>query len=612
MLSGQHFGWVRRVFVTASVGVVIAALLSPSAAGQTTSQCPDAVPTSELSDLSSGTGWTVADGQTREQFTWTYMGTLQDALGPGRDVIIVDTAGPVIDRYGGIFYGMSGSPLYQGERLVGAIAYGLSYGPSSVAGVTPAEDMLRILDYPRAEEDDTTTPERTAPMPFRMRAKIAASNSMATSEVSSSFRRLHVPVGISGVGAQDIERIRKVVEREGLSVIPHAASSQVSSNQTTTATPEPGSNVSAVLSYGDITFAGTGTLTVACDGKFIAFGHPFFWEGETTFGGNGADTIAVIEDSLFGSYELANVTDQFAMIDQDRLAGLRGFLGESTETVPITSTVDSPDTGVSRDGLTTVVEQEAVGFLAFYHLYSNILVTIDEYGDGSSSGTFTINGVTEDGTTWDISRTNMYSSRYGIADESSYELESYLYSLYNNPFEDVEFTSIDADFTARSEPLDYEIDEVLVSNTGRNYEDRRRIRATPGSTIYLRVMLLPEEDEDPIPVNLTVRVPRRARGEKTISIASPRYYEDRICLYRPKRCTTATGDKVDSLEEMIEVLEAHPSNNVLRAQMGRGDKAPRDEEILDRVVFGRARVTVRIGCCSGGSGETVGSDYRQT
>ena len=46
--------------------------------------------------------------------------------------------------------------------------------------------------------------------------------------------------------------------------------------------------MSSVISYGDLTSAGIGTLTATCGNEDLMFGHPFFWDGKTTMGMNGA------------------------------------------------------------------------------------------------------------------------------------------------------------------------------------------------------------------------------------------------------------------------------------------------------------------------------------
>lgn len=110
------------------------------------------MPVREVTPGMTGTGWTVARGNTSEPFAVEVLGVLPNELGPGRDVILVEASSPAIARAGGVWLGMSGSPVYVGGRLLGAVAYGFgtASGTASVVGLTPADDMLGILAYPTA------------------------------------------------------------------------------------------------------------------------------------------------------------------------------------------------------------------------------------------------------------------------------------------------------------------------------------------------------------------------------------------------------------------------------------------------------------------------------
>lgn len=609
---------IRRSTVRAVAAVTAALLAVPLAGvparGQST-DCPAVIPTAEVSKGMTGRGVTVAEGRTREGFQFEVLGVLKDAIGPGRDLIIVDTSGDVVERYGGIFFGMSGSPLYtQDNKLVGAIAYGLSYGPSTVAGVTPASDMMKVLSYPPGDgESDRRAYPRRAKLSWHQRSKIAASRKMAPSEVGSSLTQLPVPFGVSGLSARGVRSVSKVIDEEKLPFIPYAAGAA----QTEPAAgppPQAGDNVSAVLSVGDVSFAGTGTVTAVCDGKMVAFGHPYFWEGDANvFSSHAADTVTVVEDP-FGSYELANVAEPVGLIDQDRLAGIRGTFGESPVTIPVTSSVSSLETQQSREGETRVVDSELLPFIAFYHLGSNILVTMDEYGSGSSTVTYRIEGVTSEGTPWSLERDNMYSSKWGIADASAYELESVLYALVENDFEDIEFTSVDATANVEKEVRRLKVSNVLVSLDGENYEDRFKVRVFRGDTLYLRALLKPTDDsENLIPVDLSVTIPRNAR-DGYVELVGRRFYEENVCFTEGERCEANAGDP-ESFEELLANLASQPRNNEVFAQLrtGRGSRVQaRSSEVVDRIVFGRRRVKIDVAtvpnvCCSGGSNGSGGS-----
>ena len=107
----------------------ICALVVTGQASAAPGECPTIKETSDLSAGMTGTGWTVSQGTTPEEFDVTVLGVLPDAIAPGRDMIIVETSSPAIDAVGGIWFGMSGSPVYVGGELIGAVAFGLTFGP---------------------------------------------------------------------------------------------------------------------------------------------------------------------------------------------------------------------------------------------------------------------------------------------------------------------------------------------------------------------------------------------------------------------------------------------------------------------------------------------------
>ena len=133
------------VALTASVGLVAGVPAFTGGAAQSAEPTPDCAQPFPIADLEGEDpveGLTVSKGTTPEPFTGEVVGVLQDGIAPGLDMVIMDLSSPEIDRVGGIWAGMSGSPVYADDgRLIGAVAYGLAFGASPVAGITPFEDM---------------------------------------------------------------------------------------------------------------------------------------------------------------------------------------------------------------------------------------------------------------------------------------------------------------------------------------------------------------------------------------------------------------------------------------------------------------------------------------
>src|SRR5690349_14930530 len=99
-----------------------------------------------------GYGLTVIHGTQPERFNVEVLEILHNAR-PQMDMILIRTsdrqgAPPLLERTGSVA-GMSGSPIYINDRLIGAYAYGWMFGRDSIAGVTPISTMLAELRRPR-------------------------------------------------------------------------------------------------------------------------------------------------------------------------------------------------------------------------------------------------------------------------------------------------------------------------------------------------------------------------------------------------------------------------------------------------------------------------------
>jgi len=130
------------------VAGVTAGLIWTGVAVAAPGPCADVMPLSSVATGDVGEGWTVVSGTDPQSFDAEVLGVMPNLIGPGRDVIIVEISGPTVAAGGGVWAGMSGSPVYidhgGGPELAGALAYGFSFGATNIAGLTPAEDMLHV------------------------------------------------------------------------------------------------------------------------------------------------------------------------------------------------------------------------------------------------------------------------------------------------------------------------------------------------------------------------------------------------------------------------------------------------------------------------------------
>jgi hypothetical protein len=586
---------VRVLSLVTMAGLLALSPISP-AKGNASASCPgvefmdmDAV--KALPEGTAGYGLTVARGRSPERFGVSILGVLEDGILPGRDLIVVETSGDAIDRAGGIWAGMSGSPVYVNDQLVGAVAYGLSWGPSAIGGVTPAEDMMKLVDRPSGGA--TATAQSSAPSKVQitkgMRRDIARAAGVTSAQVSSSFSRLKLPVSVSGGADVRRQRLRRTLKRFGVDAIPYAGSSS-SGASAAAGTFEPGGNFAAALSYGDLTIAGVGTTTVVCGDKAIAFGHPFTWEGRVSMGASTANALTVVDDPLFGPYKLANVDQTITgTLDQDRLAGVRAVVGTAPERIPIRSEItalDGPD-AEPQAGETDSLESEATPWLAFLHLLLNIDSEFDRIGEGTSAMAWTVEGRDSSGRAWSFERSNVFASEWDISYETSDALLGTLYSIFYNDFEEITFTSIDTAPVTVDEDLDfYTVTNLKISIDGGPFRSRQRARVRPGARVAVKAILTSFDDDSRTVERFSFRVSRRARGEGQLSVGEAGGSE--WCF------SACSSKKVESFAEMLEKMENAATNDQLRARLRLRRSSFRAVRTLDKVVEGRRSVQLVV------------------
>ena len=575
-------GAARILAISAALAVAVTGLVPGPVTAQVTApeDCPEAMPTSDVTRGMTGTGFTVSQGTEPEPFDIEVLGVLANGVAPGRDMIVVDTSSPAIDRAGGIWFGMSGSPVYADDgRLLGAVAFGLSGGPSSIGGLTPAEDLFDLLDYPATVQ---STAPRTVRVSGTLGARINARSAEDGAGDDATMKRLRAPLSVSGLSGRGYRRLGEAIRKEGNKyLVAQGSSAEAPGSGREFATVGAGDTFAAVMSYGDLTIAGIGTTTLVCDRKSIAFGHPFGWQGKAELGGNAGDTHTIIRDPLFGSYKLADVTDVVGVVDQDRLAGIRGLIGVSPETAELRSTVTAPHLGVTRNTDSSVVSNAIVPSLAFFQLFASIDSTFDEIGGGNSRVAWVIRGTTANGGRWGLTRSNVYAHGRDISIASSAELAQQLNALLRNRFTEIDFTEIDVDARVTDERSGYRIAKLLHSTTGRRFRAGRRAVVRPGGRLVLRVRLAPIGGGPRRNVDIGFKVPRRFRGG-FVRIESGGG-EEFLCF---EDCA-APQKKGGSFGKLINSLKNAPKNNDVKATLaGRRIKAQVRTKRVNRVVRG--------------------------
>jgi hypothetical protein len=570
----------------ALVGTAATVTTQPAATAAPSSAAPteDCAVPADISTLARGDlvhGLTVSEGVTPAAFTGEILGVVKDGIAPGLDMVMADLDSPALQDAGGIWAGMSGSPVYDASGdLIGAVAYGLSWGPSSVAGITPFEDMQKYLPA-----------SGFAPKVHlsAAQAKSVASAAGISSARAGTFKQLRLPRSAVGLSEQRIAALKHgdayTKFQENKYLVKKLASSgggfapQASAPEDVIA----GGNLAATASYGDITFGGVGTATSVCNGGVVAFGHPFDFMGDTSLTLHPADAVYVQPESLGAPFKVANIGDPAGTIDGDHMAGISGFFGAIPDVATITSTVNYLDR--TRTGSSAVSIPDANASVTFYEQLANHDSVLDAIVKGSSDVGWTVTG-DDNGTPFELSSSDVYTSTYDIAYESVWELADLVWVL--SDFPGVTITDVDATSDVNDNLDTLRVVGMQQKRGGELVDINRRHEAVvrSGGTLRLVVTLEDSVTGDLSTTRLSLSVPAKAGRNGYL------YVEGGDWEYTPVW-------RADNVDELTKVLAKSAHNDevvgTLSTYSRRSSTRSRaTSEPTGMVVQGSARAEVRI------------------
>jgi hypothetical protein len=269
--------------------------LKSAQAGAATSR-PDTMPVSQIHRGMKGYGLTVFEGTRPERFDVEVIDVLKN-FRPRQDLILVKTKHPRLE-VAKVVAGMSGSPIYLDNKMIGAYAYGWSFGSEPVAGVTPIDNMIEDLQRP--------LPDKIFGWPLKTAASggkaggAHASNDVGRfrgarydlQEHASALAQRHAPAGtvtatpvatpllVGGMSNGAIALARDLLSPLGIE--PLQAGGGGAQDPSAPKRYEDGGAIGVQLIRGDMSAMGLGTVTRVEGDKLVAFGHPMMEAGVTS------------------------------------------------------------------------------------------------------------------------------------------------------------------------------------------------------------------------------------------------------------------------------------------------------------------------------------------
>jgi len=280
-----------------------------------------------------GVAYTVFEGTKPEPMQVEVLGVEKDINGPRQDLILVRLIGSK-PEYTGVVAGMSGSPVYIGGKLVGAISYRIGeFSKEPIAGVTPIAEMMQIDELDKSQPVDAAGANATAQNAASRTSGPVQARALPRS--TDLIQPIATPLVFSGFDQEAVHMFAPQFAAAGITPVMGAGS------VTDEKQPEPltpGSAVSMVLVRGDMNIAATCTVTYVDAEHLLACGHPVLQSGAVDVPMTKARVVATLPSQL-DSFKIINTTETVGSFVQDRHAGIMGRMGSEAQMIPVTLNV---------------------------------------------------------------------------------------------------------------------------------------------------------------------------------------------------------------------------------------------------------------------------------
>ncbi len=309
------------------------------------------LPLGEVKEGMRGTARTVFRGSEPEEFNVEILGVLPGGVGPKQDLIIGRISGGSADRTA-VFAGMSGSPVYIGGKLVGAISYSFPFAKEPICGITPIEQMVAIFEKKQVERSGPIEPRAVSFselaaanfQPGFLKNPAASNavfsgmnmNSPLMAVAGQSFQPIATPVTFTGFSQETLNFFAPQLMQAGLLPVSAAggASAITPMKNADAKTLVGGTSVSMQLTRGDYSMAAAGTVTWRDGEKIYAFGHPFLSLGSSDLPMSESHVVTVVPN-INNSFKLAVPDAMVGSMTQDRATGVYGNLGQAPQMIPV-------------------------------------------------------------------------------------------------------------------------------------------------------------------------------------------------------------------------------------------------------------------------------------
>jgi len=436
-------------------------------------------PLSQVRRGLTGVGRTCLQGREVVEFQFEVLGVMENVIA-GHSVVLVRVSGQGLEK-SGIFSGMSGSPVYIGGKLLGAVAYGFPFSTDAIAGVTPFEEMKAALPPPApaaASRPVAADPAGLdlAPMLAGLRAgdsgALPVPNPAPALAPESRLAPIETPLMISGAFPAALEQFQGRFRELGF--VPMQGGSAGAAPAAAPRPLQPGSGVVVSLIRGDLNVGAGGTVTEVDGDQVYAFGHPFLNLGSTSLPMHDSEVITVV-NNLNSSFKFFTTGAAVGAIRQDRTVGIAGQLQAEPRMIPVEMTIESSRGGKKTFRFEVARDPVLTPFFLNFGLFS----FFQEGERAIGHTTIEIEAEIQLADGKGISLRNVFSQPINAAQQAALYVSLPVQYILASQFPDIEIRRVAIAARVRESLQNARIEEVRAS----------RLRVRPGDAMDFRITL---------------------------------------------------------------------------------------------------------------------------
>lgn len=596
--------------ITIAVALIAAAWTAFPAAAAAWSF--ETMPVDQIKPGMKGYGLTVFKGAKPEKFDVEIIAVIKKWKS-GNDMILIRCSGHNLE-FTGIAAGMSGSPIYIDDKLIGALAFGTYWPKEAVAGVQPIAEMLRLWEEPlKGESSGSTggilggglfdeyalkiwkqpapaTSPRTAPEKTRVSAE-------KYGEIE--LEAIKTPLLLSNLDSAAAEFIGKILGPLGVAPMLGGGEADLA-NSPGVDDLQAGSVIGSPLMTGDFKMTAIGTVTAREGDRLLAFGHPFFNSGPTALPMSGGE-IYHFMSTLNWTFKMGATGRVLGAIVDDRATAISGQIGKMPDYFPVSIEIEDTTTGRNRSFNVQVCQVRELAPFLISGAVGGALAQMSGFPE-EATVRMQIDGALEGyGRPFHFEETFLYPP-----DSYDFETVSFLFTLMNNPFKKTRLAEVKVKLTLERRIEDASMMSVRLGSSRFHPGDAVKAFVTfqhfdEGESVKTIEFRIPEDAQ---PGPLTIEF---AGGWSTSGFASAVPVEnfdqlfDALLKWIPRNAIIVkfTYPETAIGVEGRELQNLPPSilNSYIDGPKTQQFSFGRYKRLIyntDRVVFGTARVIVNI------------------